>query len=347
MESMPISLLSHKKIYDPNSNESLAERKIFGGNPTAMFDLTRIKYQWAYKLWKTMMANTWFPEEVNMNGDKKDYAELSGAERQGYDRALAQLIFMDSLQTNNINDNINPFITSPEINLLLIRQAFEESLHSQSYAVMVESISDNTNEIYDMWRKDMQLRNKNDYIANIYIGLAQNPTETNFIKVLFANQILEGIYFYSGFCYFYAIARTERMLNTAQMIRFIQRDEVTHLLIFQNLINTLKKERPDLFTKSLQDEVIEMFRAGVNVEAEWGEYITQGQSLGLSPESIRGFLEYLADERLSKVGMPKLYNAKNTLDWFRSFSSFNNQRTNFFEGKVTNYTKGGVDFDDF
>ena len=212
---------------------------------------------------------------------------------------------------------------------------------------MVESISDNTNEIYDMWRNDMQLRNKNDYIANIYIGLAQNPTETNFIKALFANQILEGIYFYSGFCYFYAIARTERMLNTAQMIRFIQRDEVTHLLIFQNLINTLKKERPDLFTKTLQDEVVEMFRAGVNVEAKWGEYITQGQSLGLSPESIRGFLEYLADERLSKVGMPKLYNAKNTLDWFRSFSSFNNQRTNFFEGKVTNYTKGGVDFDDF
>ena len=95
-----------------------------------------------------MLANTWFPEEVNMTLDKRDYAnDLTPEEKIGYDRALAQLIFMDSLQTNNLIDNVNPYITSPEINLILVRQAFEEALHSQSYAVMVESISANTDEI--------------------------------------------------------------------------------------------------------------------------------------------------------------------------------------------------------
>lgn len=348
LQNLAQKKLAHKKIYDPSSNESVNDRKIFGGRPTAMFDLNRIKYQWAYNLWKTMLNNTWFPEEVNMTADKRDYHDkLTEQEKIGYDRALAQLIFMDSLQTNNLNDNINPFITSPEINLVLIRQAFEESLHSQSYAVMVESISANTDEIYDMWRVDAQLKGKNDYIADIYIGLADDPTERNFVKALYANQILEGIYFYSGFCYFYTLARSGKMLSSANMIRFIQRDEVTHLLAFQHLINAVKKERADLFTKDLEEEVIEMFKKAVDVESAWGDYITQGQILGLTPDIIRKYIEYLADERLSKVGLPKIYNTPNPIKWVDSFSSFNDQRTNFFEAKVTNYSKGSVNFDDF
>ena len=173
LQQMPIT---RKKIYNPESNESVNDRKIFGGNPTSIFDLNKIKYQWAYDLWKKMLANSWYPEEVNMNDDKRDYKILSEEEKTGYDRALAQLIFMDSLQTNNLIDNVNPYITSPEINLALVRQAFEEALHSSSYAVMVESISENTDEIYEMWRKDMQLKSKNDYIADVYINLASNPT---------------------------------------------------------------------------------------------------------------------------------------------------------------------------
>ena len=90
-----------------------------------------------------------------------------------------------------------------------------------------------------------------------------NPTEHNFVKACFANQILEGIYFYSGFTYLYTLARSGKMLGSAQMIRFIQRDEVTHLILFQNLINTLKRERPDLFTEELKEEVYEMFKQAV------------------------------------------------------------------------------------
>ena len=341
-------MINRKKIYNPNSQESVNERKIFGGNPTSIFELNKIKYQWAYNLWKVMLANTWFPEEVNMTLDKRDYAnDLTPEEKIGYDRALAQLIFFFFLQTNNLIDNVNPYITSPEINLILVRQAFEEALHSQSYAVMVESISANTDEIYEMWRTDMQLRNKNDYIANVYEELAVNPTESTLLKAMFANQILEGIYFYSGFAFFYTLARSGKMLGSAQMIRFIQRDEVTHLLLFQNLINSLKKEMPQLFTKDLIEEVIEMFREAVKVESAWGEYITQGQILGLTNEIIHEYICYLADDRLKRVGLPPLYNAKHPIKWVDAFSAINETKPNFFETQPANYSKGSINFDDF
>lgn len=343
-----LDMVERKKIYNPNSKETVNERKIFGGNPTSIFELNKIKYQWAYNLWKTMLSNSWFPEEVNMTGDKRDYLDsLTPEEKIGYDRALAQLIFMDSLQTNNLIDNVNPYITAPEINLILVRQAFEEALHSQSYAVMVESISANTDEIYEMWRIDMQLKSKNDYIAKVYETLAHTPTEENLIKAMFANQILEGIYFYSGFTYFYTLARSGKMLGSAQMIRFIQRDEVTHLLLFQKMINSLRKESPQLFTAKLEEEVIEMFKEAVNIESSWGDYITQGKVLGLTSEIIHQYIQYLADERLKKVGFSPIFNVKHPIKWVDAFSAFNEQKTNFFEGNVTNYAKGSINFDDF
>lgn len=336
-----------KKIYNPDSKEKTSERRIFGGNPTGIFELNDLKYQWAYNLWEMMLNNTWFPKEVDMTKDVSDYKNLTNDEKSAYDKVLAQLIFMDSLQTNNIIDNMNPFITAPEVNLILVRQAFEEALHSQSYAVMVDSISTNTDEIYELWRKDMMLKTKNDAIANVYEELAQNPTDRNIVKAMFANQILEGIYFYSGFTYLYTLARSDKMLGTAQMIRFIQRDEVTHLLLFQNMINATKKERPELFTPDLLDEVYEMFRNAVKLESDWGAYITQGQILGLTNDIIAQYIQYLADQRLHAVGLEKLYNVEHPIKWVDNFSKFNDQKTNFFEGNVTNYSKGSLDLDDF
>ncbi len=339
--------MNRKKIYNPNSHENVNERKVFGGDPTGIFELNKIKYQWAYNLWEIMLNNTWFPKEVDMTADARDYKLLTDQEKNSYDKALSQLIFMDSLQTNNLIDNVNPYITAPEINLILVRQAFEEALHSQSYAVMVDSISQNTEEIYDMWRQDRELKGKNDYIASVYEQLAQNPTDSQIVKAMFANQILEGIYFYSGFTFFYTLARSGKMLGSAQMIRFIQRDEVTHLLIFQNMINATKKERPDLFTPELLDDVYEMFENAVKLEVSWGQYITSGQILGLTDEIIDQYIKYLADQRLNAVGLKKLYNASHPIKWVDNFSKFNEQKTNFFEGNVANYSKGSLDFDDF
>ena len=338
--------MNRKKIYNPLSNENANERRIFGGNPTGIFELNDIKYQWAYNLWEMMLNNTWFPKEVDMTRDVSDYKQITDVEKAAYDKALSQLIFMDSLQTNNIMDNINPYVTAPEINLILVRQAYEEALHSQSYAVMVDSISVNSKEIYDLWRRDMMLKSKNDAIAAVYDELAKNPTEHNFVKACFANQILEGIYFYSGFAYIYTLARSGKMLGSAQMIRFIQRDEVTHLVLFQNLINSLRKERPDLFSEELKSEVIKMFEEAVRLESEWGKYITDGQVLGLTDAIIEQYIKYLADDRLSSVGFAKLYNVTNPIKWVDDFSKFNDQKTNFFEGTVANYSKGSLTFDD-
>jgi len=339
--------MNRKKIYNPDSKEKTSERKIFGGDPTGIFELNDIKYQWAYNLWEVMLNNTWFPKEVDMTQDVGDYKRLTDAEKTAYDKVLAQLIFMDSLQTNNIIDNINPFITSPEVNLILVRHSFEEALHAQSYAVMVDTISQNSNEIYGLWRNDMMLKTKNDAIAKVYEELSANPTDKNIVKAMFANQILEGIYFYSGFTYLYTLARSGKMLGSAQMIRFIQRDEVTHLALFQNMIRTVKRESPEFFTKEFNDEIYTMFREAVALEVNWGKYITQGQILGLTDNIIEQYIQFLADDRLRSIGMEKIYNVEHPIKWVDGFSKFNDQKTNFFEGNVTNYSKGSLDLDDF
>jgi ribonucleoside-diphosphate reductase beta chain len=343
--------MERKTIYNPDSKESLNDRRIFGGNSDGMINFTKMKYQWALNLWDTMEGNTWFPKEVQMTGDAKDYKFLTEPEKRMYDLVLSQLIFMDSLQTNNLMDNINPYITAPEVNACLSRQSYEEANHSKSYAVMVESISDNTDQIYNMWKTDLKLREKNNYIADVYKNLTAGDdgeiTDTKIVLALFANQILEGLYFYAGFAAMYALGKSGKMLGSSQMIRFIQRDEVTHLLLFQNMINSVRKERPELFTPELEETVRGMFRKAVALEASWGSYITQGQILGFTDKIIEQYIQYLADKRLDAVGYKPEYNVKHPIPWVDGYASFNDQRTNFFEGNVVNYSKGSIDFDDF
>ena len=345
---MSTNKIEKKIIYNPNSEESLNDRRVFGGNSDGMINFTKMKYEWALNVWDTQEQNTWFPKEVQMTGDAKDYKFLSEPEKRMYDLVLAQLIFMDSLQTNNLMDNINPYITAPEINACLSRQAYEEANHSKSYAVMVESISDNTDEIYNMWRTDEKLREKNSFIASVYLELSRGVmVNEKILLALFANQILEGIYFYAGFAALYTLGKSGKMLGSTQMIRFIQRDEVTHLLLFQNMINATRRERPELFTQELEEKVRTMFRKAVELESSWGHYITQNQILGLTDPIISQYIQYLADKRLEAVGYKAEYNVKHPIQWVDGYSSFNDQRTNFFEGNVVNYSKGSISFDDF
>jgi ribonucleoside-diphosphate reductase beta chain len=339
--------MKKKTIYNPDSTESLNDRRTFGGDPDGMLNFTKPKYIWATNLWDTMEANTWFPKEVQMTSDTKDYKYLTPPEKRMYDLVLAQLIFMDSLQTNNIMDNMNPFVTAPEINAILSRQSYEEANHSKSYAVMVESISDNTDEIYDMWKNDIELQKKNKFIADTFAKLGQEPTHHNIVLAMFANQILEGMYFYAGFAAMYALGKSGKMLGSSQMIRFIQRDEITHLLLFQNMILSTKKERPELFTSQLEEEVRQMVRDAVHIEARWGAYITQSQILGLTDGIILQYIQYLGDKRLQAVGYEVEFGVKHPIPWVDGYASFNDQRVNFFEGNVVNYSKGSLNFDDF
>ncbi|MCZ6169680.1 ribonucleotide-diphosphate reductase subunit beta [Campylobacter ureolyticus] len=340
--------MDKKKIYNPESNETLGDRKVFGGNPHGILNFTKAKYQWALKLWDLMEANTWFPKEVDTTDDVRDYNfNLTGAEKRMYDLVWSQLISMDSFQTNNLADNINPYITAPEINAILVRQAYEEANHSKSYAVMVEAICENTDLIYEMEKHDAVLKKKNDYISSVYEDLAGDVTEEKLVLAMIANQILEGIYFYSGFTAIYALARAGKMLGSAQMIRFIQRDEITHLLLFQNMINTVKKERPDLFNEKIINKIYEMFEKAGELEIEWGKYITQNQIMGFTDDIITDYIHYLVDQRLTAIGLKKKYDVKHPIKWVDDFAKFNDQKSNFFESKVTNYSKGSLSFDDF
>ena len=341
-------IIDKKKIYNPESNETLGDRKVFGGNPHGILNFTKAKYQWALKLWDLMEANTWFPKEVDTTDDVRDYNfNLTQAEKRMYDLVWSQLISMDSFQTNNLADNINPYITAPEINAILVRQAYEEANHSKSYAVMVEAICDNTDLIYEMEKHDAMLKKKNDYISSVYEELAGDVTEERLVLAMVANQILEGIYFYSGFTAIYALARAGKMLGSAQMIRFIQRDEITHLLLFQNMINTVKKERPDLFNEKIINKIYEMFEKAGELEIEWGKYITQNQIMGFTDDIITDYIHYLVDQRLTAIGLKKKYDVKHPIKWVDDFAKFNDQKSNFFESKVTNYSKGSLSFDDF
>ncbi|MFY4755647.1 ribonucleotide-diphosphate reductase subunit beta [Campylobacter jejuni] len=340
--------MQRKRIYNPRSNETLGDRKVFDGNPHGILNFTKAKYTWALKLWDLMEANTWFPKEVDTTKDALDYrCNLTAGEKRMYDLVWSQLISMDSFQTNNLADNINPYITAPEINAVLARQAYEEANHSKSYAVMVEAICDNTDLIYEMEKYDETLREKNDFISSIYEELAGDVDDNKILLAMVANQILEGVYFYSGFTAIYALARAGKMLGSAQMIRFIQRDEITHLLLFQNMINSVRKERHDLFHDGNINKIYDMFKKAGDLEIKWGKYITQNQIMGFTDDIIEEYIHYLVDQRLSAINLDKLYNAKHPIKWVDDFSKFNDQKSNFFESKVTNYSKGSISFDDF
>ena len=164
-----------------------------------------------------------------------------------------------------------------------------------------------------------------------------------------ANYILEGIYFYSGFSFFYTLARQGKMTATSTIFKYINRDEVTHLVLFQNIIRELRIERPELFTPELEAELTQMLREGTENEIAWGQYITDDKILGINNTLIERYIKYLANQRADSIGLQLLYPEikENPMAWIESFSNLNSTKTDFFEAKVTNYTKAAAfDFDD-
>jgi len=261
-----------------------------------------------------------------------------------YDLALSQLIFNDSEQTNNLIDNINPYVTDPIINSLLARQAFEEALHSQSYAVMVEDISPNTDEIYELYRTDPILAKKNAFIAGMYSELSSdNPTVETFVLSCVANNILERIVFFGGFGALWALA--DRMQGTGKMISFICRDEKAHVALFKNMHNTAVKQNPEVMTDSLKLKARDLIRQAAEIEIEWTKYITNNEVLGFSDKAIEWYIQGKANDVSTSLGYGEIYEGvqKSPLETLeKKFEDPNNIRTNFFEGKVTNYSKGSL-----
>ena len=331
-----------------NEHGQRGTQAMIGGNTTNLREWNRIKYDWANTLYRTMLNNFWIPEEISLNEDIKQFPYLTDSERRAFDKIISFLNFLDSVQSENL-PNISRYITAPEVASLLNIQAFQEEIHAQSYSYILDTVTNpiTRDKIYDEWRTDSTLLERNRFIADAYQRFSDDPNEGNFLHTIVANYILEGIYFYSGFSFFYTLARQGKMTATSTIFKYINRDEVTHLILFQNILRELRHERPDLFTKDLEEEVRHMFDDAVKIEAGWGKYVTGGQILGFNDEIIDQYIRYLADNRLKAVKMKPMYNVEHPIKWVDKFSSFNDQKANFFEATVSNYSKGTLSFDDF
>lgn len=337
-----------KKIF--NEEGVRGTQSMIGGNTTNLREWNRIKYDWAQTLYRTMLNNFWIPEEISLNEDVKQFSYLTDGERNAFDKIISFLNFLDSIQSENL-PNLSRYITAPEVSSILNIQAFQEEIHAQSYSYILDTVTNpiTRDKIYDEWREDEHLLKRNKFIANIYQDFNEEPNEHNFLRVVMANYILEGIYFYSGFSFFYTLARQGKMTATSTLFKYINRDEVTHLVFFQNIIKELKKENTELFSEGIEEEFLEMMRTGVEHEIAWGQYVTNNEILGINNALIDQYIKYLSNLRLKAIGLKELYPevTEHPMAWIDSFSNLNNTKTDFFEAKVTNYTKAAAfDFDE-
>ena len=332
--------MDRKRLFNPEGVDSLIERKIIKGNSTNIFNLNNVKYQWANHLYRTMMGNFWIPEKIDLTQDRTDYNNLTNHEREAYDGILSFLIFLDSIQTNNI-PNVSDYITAPEVNLILSIQTFQEAIHSQSYQYIIESIlsKETRNYIYDKWREDEVLFERNRYIAEIYQEFIDNSNDKNFAKVIIADYLLEALYFYNGFNFFYLLASRNKMMGTSDVIRLINRDELSHVIIFQQMFKEIAHENPEFFD---EDIVYEMFEKAVAQEIAWTNHIIGNNILGITKETTEAYTKWLANERLRAIGLKPIYsgfekNPYKHLEKFADTEGEGNVKANFFEGTVTSY----------
>lgn len=343
--------LTKRPLFNPDGDTDIYLRRMIGGNTTNLNDFNNLKYPWTSDWYRQAMNNFWVPEEISLAQDLKDYPKLSVHEKSAYDKILSFLIFLDSIQTANL-PRISEYITANEVNLCLSIQTFQESLHSQSYSYMLDTICspEKRNEILYQWKDDKHLLDRNTLIGNIYNEFTTSSDKKTFLKVLMANYILEGIYFYSGFMFFYNLSRNGKMPGSAQEIRYINRDENTHLWLFRNIIIELQKEEPELFTDENINMIKDLLKQGVEQEIEWGKYVIGDNIPGLSSKMVEDYILYLGNLRWSGLGYGTLYEGHNEepedMKWVGQYSNANMVKTDFFEARSTAYAKSTALIDD-
>ena len=343
--------LTKRPLFNPDGDTDIYLRRMIGGNTTNLNDFNNLKYPWTSDWYRQAMNNFWVPEEISLAQDLKDYPKLSVHEKSAYDKILSFLIFLDSIQTANL-PRISEYITANEVNLCLSIQTFQESLHSQSYSYMLDTICspEERNEILYQWKDDKHLLDRNTLIGNIYNEFTTSSDKKTFLKVLMANYILEGIYFYSGFMFFYNLSRNGKMPGSAQEIRYINRDENTHLWLFRNIIIELQKEEPELFTDENINMIKDLLKQGVEQEIEWGKYVIGDNIPGLSSKMVEDYILYLGNLRWSGLGYGTLYEGHNEepedMKWVGQYSNANMVKTDFFEARRTAYAKSTALIDD-
>lgn len=326
--------------------EMINRRKLIGGPPDKLMCISPLKHKWAMDVFKHMRKNEWSPEAIGMGDDKMDYTnKLDDAERRMYDKALAFVSNLDGIQFNNLITNIGAHITSPEVSMAISRQAYEEANHVLAYSLMAEAVTGNAQDIYGMFETDDILAAKNKLIMAQSDALAGNFSPEKFALAVVGNITLEGIYFFSGFLGFYVLAKHGKMLKSADNVKYIQRDELTHLELFVSMYHTLQIENPEIFTPAFYEKARQIVMGAVELETSWGKHIISGGVLGVTDAIVENYIKHLANIRVAKLGWPEIYpGIKNPIPWVDKVSAVDGVETNFFEGKITDYQTGGLEW---
>ncbi len=328
-------------LFNVNGSDAVEDQKLIGGNPTGIVNLNNVRYNWVPKLYKVMVSDFWIPEKVSMQEDKVSIKNLTPQEDNAVRNTLSFLIFLDSMQVNNL-PNISDHLTDPSVKFLINIQQFQEVIHTQSYQYVLEALYPflERESIYNLWRDNPLLLKRNKFIADQYQSFIDEPNEVNFKKVMVANYCLEGVYFYSGFNLFEQLASREKLTQTAKIIKYIKTDENNHLKLFEHLLKELIDYEEDAAWVS---EAIDM---AVEQEIEWAKETYGEGILGISKKSSENFIKFLGNKRLKAVGLNPLYDVTDNPYQHLDVG----KRENFFEASaVTEYSKSEAvsGWDDF
>ena len=329
-----------------------ADKRIINGQ-TDVNQLVPFKYKWAWEKYLAACSNHWMPQEVNMTRDIatwKDPNGLSEDERRIIKRNLGFFVTADSLAANNIVLGTYRHITAPECRQYLLRQAFEEAIHTHAYQYIVESLGLDEAEIFNAYNEIPSIRDKDQFLLpfisaimdpNFQTGTTENDQTLLKSLIVFAC-LMEGLFFYVGFTQILALGRQNKMTGAAEQYQYILRDESMHCNFGIDLINQLKLENPHLWTSEFKAEIKALFQKAVELEYRYAEDTMPRGVLGLNASMFKGYLRYIANRRATQIGLEALYpNEENPFPWMSEMIDLKKER-NFFETRVIEYQTGGA-----
>lgn len=312
--------------------------------------LVPFKYLWAWNYYKNARRNEWTPDAINMSRDIAQYPNLSKDERLILERSLGFFSTADSLVANNLILAIYRHITNPECRQYLLRQAFEEAGHTESYQHIIETLSMNQERVFNMYREVPSVAKKAAWALKYTQSLSDPHFRTGTLEndqrllrdLVAFYVVFEGIFFYVGFAQVLSMGRRNLMPGTAEQFQYILRDESMHLNFGIDMINQIKIENPHLWTESFQKEMIEIITTGVELEYEYAKDTMPQGILGLNADMMKEYLHFIGNRRLVQIGLPEQYKqAANTLPWMSEIIDLKKEK-NFFETRVTDYQTGGA-----
>ncbi len=315
--------------------------------------LVPFKYDWAWQKYLDGCANHWMPQEINMTADVslwKDPNGLSEDERLIVKRSLGFFSTADSLVANNLVLAIYRLITNPECRQYIIRQAFEEAIHTHAYQYCIESLGMDEGEIFNMYREIPSVARKAEwglkYTQDLEDPNFQTGTDEDdqrLLKNLIAFYcVLEGLFFYCGFTQILSMGRRNKMTGTAEQFQYILRDESMHVNFGIDVINQIKIENPHLWTPEFQAEVVEMLREGTQLEIDYARDTMPHGVLGMNANIMETYLQFICNRRAAQLGLPEQFpGAQNPFPWMSEMMDLRKEK-NFFETRVTEYQVGGA-----